>query len=133
MGDHEIAAGRDARNQGSTRPYLLEVELHRDARGSLIVLETGAGMPFPLQRVFFIFAVPPAQSRGGHVAGCQELVIALQGSCRATTIQDGAEQGFQLSSPARALYVPANVWIRLDDFSSGALVAVAADRPYTPH
>lgn len=130
MGDHEFAAGRDARNQG---PYLLDIELHRDARGSLIALETGAGVPFSLQRVFFIFDVPPAQSRGGHVAGCQELVIALQGSCQATTVQDGAEQVFQLSSPARALYVPANVWVRLDDFSSGALVAVAADRPYTPH
>jgi len=114
------------------RPQLLEIELHRDARGALIALQSGADMPFALQRVFFIFDVPPGQSRGGHVTSCQELVIALQGSCQAATVQDGEERNFQLASPAQMLHVPAGVWLKLHRISPGALLAVAADRPYAP-
>lgn len=116
----------------SKQPRLLEIELHRDARGGLIALQSGANTPFPLQRVFFIFDVPAGESRGGHIATCQQLMIALQGSCQVTTVQAGAEQSFQLTSRAQALYVPADVWLRLDRFSPGTLLAVAADRPYTP-
>src|SRR5262245_33469026 len=113
------------------RPQLLNIELHRDVRGSLISLES-AITPFPLQRVFFIFDVPADKTRGGHVITCQELVIALQGSCHATTVQKGVEQHFDLTSPALALHVPVGVWLELDRFSPGALLAVATDRPYTP-
>jgi hypothetical protein len=114
------------------QPYLLEIELHRDPRGGLIALQSGANVPFSLERVFFIFDVPRGESRGGHIATCQQLVIALQGSCQVTTIQAGAEQGFQLASPAQALYVPAGVWLELHGFSPATLLAVAADRPYSP-
>ncbi|MBI4190917.1 MAG: FdtA/QdtA family cupin domain-containing protein [Betaproteobacteria bacterium] len=114
------------------RPHLLDVELHRDARGGLISLQSGTTAPFSLQRVFFIFDVPPEESRGGHVTTCQELVIALQGSCQAATVQAGVEQDFQLTSPTQALYVPAGVWLKLHRFSPGALLAVAADGPYVP-
>lgn len=112
------------------QPQLLEIELHRDARGGLISLQSGANMPFPLQRVFFIFDVPPEQSRAGHMTTCQQLVIALQGSCQVAAVQNGAEQAFQLTSPTQALYVPAGVWLKLHRFSPGALLAVAADGPY---
>ena len=114
------------------RPHLLHVELHRDARGNLISLEPGTSTPFSLQRVFFIFDVPPAASRGGHTTTCQELVIALQGSCAATVVHNGAEQVFQLMSPTQALYVPAGVALTLRCFSPGALLAVAADGPHMP-
>ena len=113
------------------RPHLLEIELHRDARGGLISLQSGANTPFPFQRVFFIFDVPPEESRGGHVTTCQELVIALQGSCQVATVQEGVEQAFQLTSPTQALYVPVGVRLKLHRFSPGTLLAVAADRPYS--
>jgi WxcM-like, C-terminal len=114
------------------QPHLLDIELHRDARGGLIALQSGANAPFPLERVFFIFDVPPGERRGGHAIACQELLIALRGSCRVVAVQSGEEQVFRLASPTQALYVPAGVRLELSDFSPGALLAVAADRPYSP-
>lgn len=114
------------------RPHFLDIELHRDARGNLIALPSGAATHFCLQRVFFIFDVPPGQSRGGHETTCQELVIALKGACQAATVQEGMAQDFQLTSPTQALYVPVGVRLTLHRFAPGTLLAVAADRPYRP-
>ena len=114
------------------RPRLLDIELHRDARGALLALQSGANLPFTLQRVFFISEVPPGKSRAEHVAGCQQVLVALQGSCEVLTAQAGEEQAFRLASPAQALYVPEGVWLKLHRFSPGTLLAVAADRPYSP-
>jgi WxcM-like, C-terminal len=114
------------------QPHIIDIELHRDARGGLVALESRGNLPFPLQRVFFIFDVPRGERRGGHVIACQELIVALQGSCQAVTLQSGLRQVFPLASPTQALYVPVGVSVELQDFSPGALVAVAADRPYAP-
>lgn len=115
-------------------PYLLDLQLHRDARGALISLESAgaAALPFMVQRVFFIFDVPVNQSRGEHPVICRELIVALQGSCEVATVQDGVARDFELSTPTQALYIPEGVWVRLHRFSPGTLVAVAADQPYSP-
>ncbi len=111
-------------------PRLFEIEAHHDPRGALVCLESGVHAPFAIKRVFFIFDVPPKHTRGGHETRCQELLIALRGTCRVATVQKGVSREFVLSAPTQVLHVPRGVWLELDRFAPGTLVAVAADQPY---
>jgi len=114
------------------RPRLLEVELHRDGRGALISLEAGGNLPFVPRRTFFIFDVPPEQTRAGHVTTCQQLLVALRGTCEVDTGQAIDRQRFRLRAPTSALHVARGEWLTLRNFSADALLAVLADEPYSP-
>ncbi len=110
---------------------LVEVPEIRDARGSLSFLQGGAGVPFTIERVFWIWDVPQGQTRGGHAhRTCDEVVFPLSGAFT-MHVDDGAAQAdVVMDSPTCGILVPAGVWCSLADFHEGTVCLAVASQPY---
>ncbi len=109
----------------------VQLQLIRDARGSLLVAEEQRQIPFAVKRLFAIYDVPEGGARGGHAHAVQEqFLMMLAGGCR-VTIDDGRKRTVvPLTRAAEGLYIPARNWLELMDFSAGAVCVVLASGVY---
>jgi glyoxylate utilization-related uncharacterized protein len=106
-----------------TEIQLIDIPNAIDARGQVTFMETGAGCPFRIKRVFWMTAVPRGQSRGGHAhIKCRQILIAVAGLLH--VIIGG--KTFLLNDPAVGLYIPPRVRIDICNFSKGAVCLVLA-------
>lgn len=102
-----------------------------DARGNLTFIEKAVGLPFDIERVYFLYDVPGGESRGAHGhRSLEQIIFALSGSFD-ITLDDGFEKkDFHLNRPYRGLYVPPMTWRDLGNFSSGSVCLVLASHQY---
>jgi hypothetical protein len=102
---------------------------HGDERGILTVVESGVDVPFEVQRVYFIHNV--RAERGGHAhRDTHQVVIAASGSFQ-MLLSDGREtRTFMLNDPARGLLLCPLLYIRMQNFSPGAVGLVLASTHY---
>ena len=126
------AHARDGGTLGRSGVRLLRLSTHTDLRGSLVALE-GDAIPFSPQRVFTVFAVPSKEVRGEHAhRRCEQLLTCVAGSVDVLW-DDGRDRGqLTLNTPARSLYMPAQVWGSQFKFSADAVLVVLASLPYDP-
>jgi hypothetical protein len=94
-----------------------------DPRGSLTFLQYPQQIPFSIQRVFWTYDVPGGEIRGGHAYyKQQELIVALSGSFDVIITQkDGTLDKISLNRPYVGLYLPAQTWRHMENFSTNAL------------
>ena len=113
---------------------LLRFRQNTDPRGSLVALEAGSDIPFEIKRVFFIYNADEDAVRGSHAHGkMQEVIICLRGSC-ALTVDDGRKrQTFTLDRSDEGIYLSANIWREIHDFSPDALLLALASEHYDPY
>ena len=118
------------------RPLLDGVAWHalqdvRDARGRLTAIEGGVHAPFEIARVFYVHQVTPGEERAGHAhADTDQLAVAVHGAIE-IEVADGLQQRcLVLDDPARGLYLPRGVFVRLRRFSPGAVCLVLANTHY---
>jgi len=104
----------------------------RDRRGLLRIFEKGASLPFALKRCFVISHVPKDKARAEHMVPCDIFLTALTGDCRLTVRTARREMTTVLSHPRDGVVVPKGRWLRLDRFSSDAIVLVSASQPFRP-
>lgn len=102
-----------------------------DLRGSLTFIESGRPIPFQIKRTYWIYDVPGGEMRGGHAyQNLQECFIALSGSFD-VILDDGiGRKTVSLNRSYRGLYVPNQVWRRLDNFSTNAVCLILASDYY---
>ncbi|MCJ8519278.1 dTDP-4-dehydrorhamnose 3,5-epimerase-like enzyme [Pseudorhizobium tarimense] len=102
-----------------------------DSRGILGFAQEGDHVPFAIKRMYYMYSIPTGATRGAHAhRACQRLLIALNGSVK-VTIDDGHRRDLiKLTSPSAGLHIPAGLWIDLDDFSEGTILAALASHPY---
>ncbi len=94
---------------------LITLPLATDARGSLCFAEN-TQLPFPIERVFWIYGVPEGKTRGGHAH---------------TTCADGkSEKTYHMDSPQTGILIPPNVWCELRNFSPQTICVVLASETY---
>lgn len=94
-----------------------------DPRGNLTFLQNFDQIPFEIKRVFWTYDVPGGEIRGGHAyRSQQEIIIALSGSFD-VVVKDkqGKEKKYSLSRSYYGLYLPANTWRHMENFSTNAL------------
>lgn len=110
---------------------LLNLPRFSDERGHLTFVEGRHHIPFPIARIFYLYAVPRESIRAGHaLRTCAQLIVALNGSFD-VTLKDGlSERSVKLSDPAQGLSVPPKVWREITNFSSGSVCLVIASEPY---
>lgn len=102
----------------------------RDRRGVLRIFEKGALLPFTPKRCFVISHVPKGKARGEHIVSCDLFLTALTGKCRLTVRKARRETSLLLSNRTKGMVVPKGTWLRLDRFSSGAIVLVCASQKF---
>jgi oxalate decarboxylase/phosphoglucose isomerase-like protein (cupin superfamily) len=100
-----------------------------EPRGNLSFIEANKHVPFPINRVYYLYDVPSGATRGGHAhKTLSEVIIALSGSFD-VILDDGVEKKqFFLNRPHYGLYVPSGFWRALENFSSNSVaLALASD------
>lgn len=112
---------------------LIHLERHpSDRLGNLSVVESGIDGNFDIRRVFFIYDVPGGESRGGHAhRKIKELIVAAGGSFSVTLDDGHSRRTILLNHPYVALLVEPEIWLTLDDFSSGAVALVLTSDHFT--
>jgi len=115
----------------TTEGKIIDLPKIVDPRGNLTVAEQANGMPFEVERVYWVYDVPAGESRGGHAhKQCRELIIPVSGSFSVTLDNGHVQQTFVLNHPYQGLLVETGIWRTLDDFSSGSVCLVLAEYAY---
>jgi dTDP-4-dehydrorhamnose 3,5-epimerase-like enzyme len=127
---------RDRMQEGTAEAKLADVRWYElqsvaDERGRLTVVEGERHIPFPIARVFYVHDVVGGVDRGAHAhRDTDQLAMAVSGSLK-IDVSDGIEtRSYELVRPDRGLYLPRMIWVRLYDFSPGAVCLVLASTPY---
>lgn len=110
---------------------LIPLQAHGDERGSLIALEEGKNIPFPVKRVYYLFNTKEGVRRGFHAhKTLKQVAIVVRGYCR-FLLDDGNER-FEvlLDNPAQGLLIESFMWREMFDFSEDCVLMVLADQLY---
>jgi len=105
------------------RVEIIDLPKVEDSRGNLTFLQNKDHIPFEIKRVFWTYDIPGGQIRGGHAyESQQEIIIALSGSFDViVTNRNGSKSKFSLNRSYYGLYIPANTWRHIENFSTNAL------------
>ncbi len=108
---------------------LLDFPKIADPRGNLTFIEECRHVPFDICRIFYLYDVPTAESRGAHAhKTLQQVLICLAGSFDAA-LDDGKERTLvHLNRPWKGLYVPPMIWLAETNFDSGSVCLVLASQ-----
>lgn len=117
----------------TSRPYWIEFPTFSDERGSLSVVEASEQAPFQINRLYYLYDVPPDSVRGRHAhRELEQVMIAVAGSLDLVVETRSGREEFHLDAPTEGVYIPKLAWRELSDFSSDAMCLVVASRPYEP-
>jgi len=110
---------------------LINLPKNADPRGNLSFIEGNQHIPFPIERVFYLYDVPGGETRAGHaLKTCQQFIIAISGSFD-VVVDDGVHKArYHLNRSYYGLYLPARIWREIDNFSSGSVCLVLASERY---
>lgn len=102
-----------------------------DARGSLVVVEAGKDVPFPIKRSYFIYGTSPHEPRGFHAhKQLEQVFVCLRGSCD-VVLDDGLhKKTVKLDASDKSLYVGKMIWHEMHNFSHDCLFAAFASDLY---
>jgi len=103
-----------------------------DPRGNLTFVEGDHHVPFPIKRVFYLYDVPTAASRGAHAHREQhQFLVCLSGSFD-VEIDDGQDRRLiHLNRPWKGLHVPPTIWAAEVNFDPGTLCLVLASDTFS--
>jgi len=102
-----------------------------DSRGRLTAIEGGTHIPFQIARVFYVHEVSERTDRGGHAHRDTDQVLTCVYGSMKVDASDGSRVGtFVLDDATKGIYVPRMIYVRLYDFSPGAVLLVLANTVY---
>lgn len=110
---------------------LLQLQTHGDERGSLVALEEGVNIPFPVKRVYYLFNTKNGIHRGFHAhKTLKQVAITVRGSCRFILDNGNEKVDVLLDNPAQGLLIESFLWREMYDFSEDCVLMVLADQLY---
>lgn len=110
---------------------LLDFPRITSGRGSITPLEAMKNVPFPIERLFYIYDVPGGASRGGHAhRDVEQLIVACMSSFDVVLDDGRNRRTVTLNRAYYGLYIPKLIWAELVNFSSGAVCLVLASDVY---
>jgi hypothetical protein len=99
--------------------------------GSITPIEQDRGVPFDIQRVYYLYDVPGGEARGGHAhRELQQLIVSVIGAFDVVVDDGRYRKTVTLNRAYQGLYVPRLIWRELVGFSSGGVCLVLASLPY---
>ncbi len=102
-----------------------------DSRGSLVVMDDLAGLPFKIRRAYYLFGSGIKESRGFHAhKTLHQVAVCISGACKMVLDDGEVRDEFRLNSPFRAIELPPLVWHEMHEFSEDCVLLVLADNYY---
>jgi hypothetical protein len=103
-----------------------------DERGQLTAIEgCSDACPFEVQRIFYVHNVEPCSDRGGHAHRfTEQVLVAVHGALNLDLSDLEETRTFQLADPTVGLFIPRMTFIRMYDFTPGAVLLVLANTRY---
>jgi len=82
-----------------------------DLDGNLVPIESNIDVPFPIERIFYVYGVKNQDDRGKHSHyKTKQVLICLNGKVE-VLVHDGIKsKKYLLESPQQALYIPELIW-----------------------
>ena len=109
----------------------LELDVRGDERGSLIALEAATGVPFAIERVYYIFGTGEGVVRGLHAhRDLTQWAVCVAGACTLTLDDGTTRSDIRLDRPDRGIEIGPMIWREMRDFTAGAVLLVLANREY---
>lgn len=110
---------------------LVELPKINDMRGNLSFIESNRHVPFDIKRVFYLYDVPTAESRGAHAhKSLHQFLICLSGSFD-VKLDNGLETSVvHLNRPWIGLHIPPMVWAAEINFDPHSVCLVLASALY---
>jgi len=104
-----------------------------DPRGNLTFIEQNNHIPFDIKRIFYVYDVPTAESRGSHAHyDLHQFLICLSGSLD-VDLDDGFDKKtVHLNRPWQGLYIPPLIWASEKNFDPGSVYLVLTSDLYNP-
>ena len=96
-----------------------------DRRGNLTFIESEKHIPFEIKRVFYLYDIPTAESRGAHAHhDLHQCLICLSGSFD-VYVDDGKNSKIiHLNRPWKMLHIPPMIWAAETNFDPGSICLV---------
>lgn len=104
---------------------------HGDERGTLVAIEEGNGIPFQMNRIYYIYNAHPDVVRGKHAhRDLHQVLLCLNGSCD-ILVDNGTERKvLHLDNPSKGIYIHSFVWREMSNFASGTVLLAVVDKKY---
>ena len=117
-----------------TTPWsLISLPTHSDPRGSITICESGAQIPFAMQRARWVFGAPANATRGGHAHHrTAQLFVAVAGALTIAVDDGRRTERVRLDTPSRGLLIPPGVWIDTEEFAPDTVLLMLASEPHDP-
>jgi dTDP-4-dehydrorhamnose 3,5-epimerase-like enzyme len=113
------------------KPTLIHFKPLGDERGSLIAIEAEKSVPFPVRRVYYIFATKEGVERGFHAhKALNQVAVAVTGSCEMVLDDGQSKATVLLDSSEKGVLIGPGMWRVMRNFSSDCVLLVLADQHY---
>ena len=110
---------------------LLDLAVRGDDRGSLIALECGNPVGFPIERVYYIFGTNPGVSRGFHGhRTLRQIAVCVAGACTLLLDDGHSRIETRLDDPSKAVSIGPMIWREIHDFTPDCVLMVLASQRY---
>jgi dTDP-4-dehydrorhamnose 3,5-epimerase-like enzyme len=110
---------------------IVDLPKMEDPRGSLTFIENSKHVPFDIKRVFYIYDVPTAKSRGAHAhRKLKQFLICLSGSFDVDLDDGKNKKTVHLNRPWQGLLVPSMIWAGEANFDPGTVCLVLTSDLY---
>ena len=104
---------------------MMELPRIADPRGNLTFVEENRHIPFAIKRIFYLYDVPTAESRGAHAhRTLEQFLICLSGSFGVFLDDGSSQKTVRLRRPWQGLYIPPMIWAAEVDFDPGSVCLV---------
>ena len=94
-------------------------------------IENNEHIPFSIKRVFYVYDVPTAESRGAHAhKTLEQFLICLSGSFDVELDDGKKKKKVHLNRPWEGLYIPPMIWAAETNFDPGTVCLVLCSALY---
>ncbi|SDW85744.1 WxcM-like, C-terminal [Hydrobacter penzbergensis] len=99
--------------------------------GNITPVRGNIELPFPVNRIFYLYDIPGGESRGAHAHKvCHQFLVAASGSFDILVNDGQHKKVFTLNRPYIGLHIPPYIWAEEFNFSSGGICLVLASHKY---